>query len=37
MEDTSLCDFGKSAAAPILSVLKYFPQEVEGKLLKKKA
>jgi NADH:ubiquinone oxidoreductase subunit F (NADH-binding)/(2Fe-2S) ferredoxin len=37
MEETSLCDFGKTSAAPILSILKYFPKEVEGKLLKKKA
>jgi len=37
MADTSGCAFGKTAAVPILSVLKYFPKEIEGKLLKKRA
>jgi NADH:ubiquinone oxidoreductase subunit F (NADH-binding)/(2Fe-2S) ferredoxin len=37
MEDTSACAFGKTAAVPILSVLKHFPKEVEGKLIKKRA
>ncbi len=37
MADTSACAFGKTAAVPILSVLKHFPKEVEGKLIKKRA
>ncbi len=37
MADTSGCAFGKTAAVPILSVLKHFPKEVEGKLIKKRA
>jgi NADH:ubiquinone oxidoreductase subunit F (NADH-binding) len=34
MADTSACALGKTAAVPILSVLKHFPKEVEGKLMK---
>ena len=37
MEDTSACALGKTAAVPIISVLKHFPKEIEGKLLKKRA
>ena len=37
MADTSGCAFGKTAAVPILSVLKHFPKEIEGKLIKKRA
>jgi NADH:ubiquinone oxidoreductase subunit F (NADH-binding) len=35
MADTSACALGQTAAVPILSVLKHFPKEVEGKLMKK--
>lgn len=34
MADTSACAFGKTASAPIISLLKHFPREIEGKLLK---
>lgn len=34
MADTSACALGKTAAVPILSVLKHFPKEVEKKLIK---
>ena len=37
MADTSACAFGKTAAVPIMSVLKYFPKEIEGKLIGKRA
>ncbi|MCX5898997.1 MAG: SLBB domain-containing protein [Proteobacteria bacterium] len=37
MSDTAACALGKTAAVPFLSVLKHFPKEVEGKLLKKGA
>lgn len=36
MADTSACALGKTAAVPIISVLKYFPKEIEGKLIKKR-
>jgi NADH:ubiquinone oxidoreductase subunit F (NADH-binding)/(2Fe-2S) ferredoxin len=35
MADTSACALGKTAAVPFLTVLKHFPREVEGKLLRK--
>jgi NADH-quinone oxidoreductase subunit F len=37
MADTSACALGKTAAVPIISVLKHFPKEIEGKLIKKRA
>jgi NADH:ubiquinone oxidoreductase subunit F (NADH-binding)/(2Fe-2S) ferredoxin len=37
MADTSGCAFGKTAAVPILSVLKHFPKEIEGKLIQKES
>ena len=37
MADTAACALGKTAAVPFLTVLKHFPKEVEGKLLKKGA
>jgi NADH:ubiquinone oxidoreductase subunit F (NADH-binding) len=37
MSDTAACALGKTAAVPFLSVLKHFPKEVEGKLLRKGA
>ncbi|MCK5010215.1 MAG: NADH-quinone oxidoreductase subunit F, partial [Deltaproteobacteria bacterium] len=37
MADTSACAFGKTAAVPIISVLKHFPKEIEGKLIRKRA
>lgn len=37
MADNSVCALGKTAAVPILSVLKHFPKEIEGKLVKKRA
>jgi len=36
MKDNAACALGKTAAAPILSVLKHFPKEIEGKLLTKR-
>ena len=33
----SACALGKTAAVPIISVLKYFPREIEGRLVGKKA
>jgi NADH:ubiquinone oxidoreductase subunit F (NADH-binding)/(2Fe-2S) ferredoxin len=33
----SACALGKTAAAPIISVLKHFPKEIEGRLVRKKA
>jgi NADH:ubiquinone oxidoreductase subunit F (NADH-binding)/(2Fe-2S) ferredoxin len=33
----SACALGKTAAVPIISVLKHFPKEIEGRLLRKKA
>jgi len=35
MNDTSFCALGKTAAVPILSVLKHFPKEISGRMLKK--
>jgi len=37
MRDNAACALGKTAAVPILSVLKHFPKEIEEKLLKKRA
>lgn len=37
MADTAACALGKTAATPFLTVLKHFPREVEGKLLRKGA
>ena len=37
MADTSACALGKTAAVPLLSVVKHFPKEVESKLVKKGA
>jgi len=37
MEDTSACAFGKTAAVPIVSVLKHFSKEIERKLIGKRA
>lgn len=34
MRDTSFCALGKTAAVPILSLIKHFPKEVEKKMLK---
>jgi NADH-quinone oxidoreductase subunit F len=36
MADTSACALGKTAAVPLLSVMKHFPQEIEGRLMVKK-
>jgi len=36
MADTSACALGKTAAVPTLSVMKHFPQEIEGRLMVKK-
>jgi NADH:ubiquinone oxidoreductase subunit F (NADH-binding)/(2Fe-2S) ferredoxin len=33
----SACALGKTAAVPIISVLKHFPKEIEGRLVRKKA
>ena len=35
LSDTSFCALGKTAAVPILSVMKHFPKEISGKMLKK--
>lgn len=35
MNDTCLCALGKTAAAPILTVMKHFPNEIEKRMLKK--
>lgn len=37
MADTGACALGKTAAAPITSVLDHFPQAIESRLLKKKS
>jgi NADH:ubiquinone oxidoreductase subunit F (NADH-binding) len=34
MGDTCFCALGKTAAAPIISVMKHFPQDVERKMIK---
>ena len=34
MSDTCFCALGKTAAVPIVSVMKHFPQDVERKLIK---
>jgi NADH:ubiquinone oxidoreductase subunit F (NADH-binding) len=35
MADTSACALGKTAAIPTLSVMKHFPQEIAGRLVKR--
>lgn len=35
MSDTSFCALGKTAAVPVLSVMKHFPKEISGRMLKK--
>ena len=35
LSDTSFCALGKTAAVPILSVMKHFPKEISGRMLKK--
>lgn len=35
MRDASFCALGKTAAAPILSVLQHFPKELEKRMMKK--
>jgi len=37
MADTSACALGKTAAVPIISVMKHFPREIKGRLIKKGA
>ena len=37
MSVASACALGKTAAAPIISVLKHFPKEIEGRLIRRKA
>ena len=37
MAVASACALGKTAALPVISVLKHFPKEIEGRLIKKKA
>jgi NADH:ubiquinone oxidoreductase subunit F (NADH-binding)/(2Fe-2S) ferredoxin len=37
MAVASACALGKTAAVPIISVLKHFPKEIEGRLVRKKA
>lgn len=35
LSDTSFCALGKTAAVPVLSVMKHFPKEISGRMLKK--
>ncbi len=35
MNDASFCALGKTAAAPILSVMKHFPKELEKRMIKR--
>ena len=35
MKDTAFCALGKTAAVPLLCVIKHFPKEVEKRMLKK--
>jgi len=37
MADTSACALGKTAAVPLLSVMKHFPQEIEKRLMRRGA
>ncbi|MDX1777300.1 MAG: NADH-ubiquinone oxidoreductase-F iron-sulfur binding region domain-containing protein [Thermodesulfobacteriota bacterium] len=37
MSVASACALGKTAAVPIISVLKHFPKEIEGRLIRRKA
>jgi NADH:ubiquinone oxidoreductase subunit F (NADH-binding) len=34
MNTACFCALGKTAAAPILTVMKHFPKDVNGKMLK---